>query len=470
MTSTSASPVGEAPAAVPPPRRTLWSRWAPALAFFGPAFFLLAIWYVYPTIATVVRSFFSNTGNQFVWFDNYKEIFTDDVILTAVKNNAIWVLIVPAAVTAFGLVFAVLTERINWAVAFKFAVFAPLAISLFAAGVIWRAAMFDKDPAIGSINHVAGIVRDAFSGDSGIVTNANPSTPDLEGSIGKGYTLNSQLRAGDTGLLGLTAIPPDEVPKDGKQAVQPEPLQGGIAGVVWRDFKPGGGKAGEVEQGEVGMPGATVDLLSSSGDKVSSTKAAADGSFSFPDVGGGAYQLRVSSSTFAAPFGGIDWLGPSLITPALIIAYLWTAAGFAMVIIGAGLAAIPRDGAAPRARALGRLHHADHRRAEGLRHRAGDCPRLDAKRRDRARIRDVAQVVLGREPVRRRRGSRGLHLHPRDPDPDPEHSAVPKGGGRLVATAAAEARAEAPVRGESFAGKTVRFVAKTPVHIFLLVV
>ena len=51
----------------------------------------------------------------------------------------------------------------------------------------------------------------------------------------------------------------------------------------------------------------------------------------------------MSSATFAAPFEGIDWLGPSLITPALIIAYLWTAAGFAMVIIGAGLAAIPRD-------------------------------------------------------------------------------------------------------------------------------
>ena len=39
-----------------------------------------------------------------------------------------------------------------------------------------------------------------------------------------------------------------------------------------------------------------------------------------------------------------------------------------------------------------------------------------------------------------------------------------------MATAAAEARAEAPVRGESFAGKTVRFVAKTPVHVFLLIV
>src|SRR5215218_410396 len=192
MTSTAASPVGEAPASVPPPRRTLWSRWAPALAFLGPAFFLLAVWYIYPTVATVIRSFFSNTGSQFVWFDNYKEIFTDDVILTAVKNNAIWVLVVPAAVTAFGLVFAVLTERINWAVAFKFAVFAPLAISLFAAGVIWRATMYDKDPTVGSINHVAGIIKDTFSGGGSALTTANASTPDLEGSTKKGFTLKQQ--------------------------------------------------------------------------------------------------------------------------------------------------------------------------------------------------------------------------------------------------------------------------------------
>jgi alpha-glucoside transport system permease protein len=36
-------------------------------------------------------------------------------------------------------------------------------------------------------------------------------------------------------------------------------------------------------------------------------------------------------------------LGPTLVTPAIIGAYVWIWAGFAMVLIGAGLAAIPRD-------------------------------------------------------------------------------------------------------------------------------
>ena len=51
----------------------------------------------------------------------------------------------PAFVTAIGLIFAVLTERIRWSVAFKMVVFMPMAISLFAAGVIWRL-MYEQDP------------------------------------------------------------------------------------------------------------------------------------------------------------------------------------------------------------------------------------------------------------------------------------------------------------------------------------
>ncbi|HEV8249411.1 MAG TPA: ABC transporter permease subunit [Gaiellaceae bacterium] len=342
MTSTSASVAGQAPLGGPPPRRGLWSRWKGALAFIAPAFFLIAIFYIYPTIATIIRSFFSNTGDEFVGLDNYKQIFTDDILLTAIKNNAIWVAVVPAAVTAFGLVFAVLTERIAWAVAFKFAVFAPLAISLFAAGIIWRATMYDKDPSVGSINHVISVVKSAVS-EQGVLTQANPSTDDLTGSEKSGFTLDKTLQPGDTAQMGLTAIPPDQVPADAKQAVDPQPAQRAIAGVVWRDFSPGGGEPGKVEQGELGIPGASVDLLDGSGNKVDSAKTETNGSFEFPDLRSGSYKVAISKTTFSEPFTGVAWLGSKLITPAIIIAYIWTAAGFSMVIIGAGLAAIPRD-------------------------------------------------------------------------------------------------------------------------------
>ena len=40
---------------------------------------------------------------------------------------------------------------------------------------------------------------------------------------------------------------------------------------------------------------------------------------------------------------GVDWLGPTLVTPAIIGAYIWMWAGFAMVLIAAGLAGVPRE-------------------------------------------------------------------------------------------------------------------------------
>jgi len=113
--------------------------------------------------------------------------------------------------------------------------------------------------------------------------------------------------------------------------------------VVWRDFKPGGGTPGKVEAGELGLPGVSLELLDDSGSKVASATSGDDGSFAFDNVGGGNYTVGIAASTFAKPFGGVDWLGPRLVTPSIMIAYLWIWAGFAMVVIAAGLAAIPRD-------------------------------------------------------------------------------------------------------------------------------
>ena len=87
----------------------------------------------------------------------------------------------------------------------------------------------------------------------------------------------------------------------------------------------------------------TVQLRNSAGKVVKSARAGPDGAFDFTGVSPGSYHAAIGSQTFAKPFGGFSWLGPSLITPSLLIAYIWIWAGFAMVVIGAGLAAMPRD-------------------------------------------------------------------------------------------------------------------------------
>jgi alpha-glucoside transport system permease protein len=312
------------------------------LLFLAPAAVFLLVWLVYPTIRTIVRSFFGRDGGEFVGIDNYKDLFTTETLTTAIKNNVLWVAIVPAFVTSVGLIFAVLTERIRWSTAFKTAVFMPMAISLFAAGVIWRV-MDQKDPELGTVNATLKVVDDTFSS-AGALTTAQGSTPALSGSPSSGFVLRAVVRPGGTALLGLTAIPPEEVPADAPDAVRPTPRAGAIDGTVWRDFKPGGGRPGVVEPGEPGLGGVTVELRrASGGGAVASTETAADGAFSFGGVSPGAYRVAIASKTFAAPYEGVSWLGPKLITPAVMIAYVWVWAGFAMVVIAAGLAAISRE-------------------------------------------------------------------------------------------------------------------------------
>ena len=336
---TAAPPVVPSPPAAGEPGR--WRKYALAAGFVAPAAFFLGIWIVYPTLWTIWRSFFDRSGDSFVGIDNYLELFQRDILITAIQNNAIWITVVPATVTALGLIFAVLVERIGWSVAFKTVVFMPMAISAFAAGVTWRV-VYIQEPERGALNAGLAAVKDVFS-PPGVLSDAAPSTETIEGTPQGGLTLAEPIRPGDTALLGLTRITASDIPEDAEQAIQPESLSGGITGVVWRDFKPGGGTPGEVEPDELGLPGVTVQLRTADGDTVAETGTEANGAFAFEDVEEGEYRVAIGAQTFAQPFEGVAWLGDRLITPAIIIAYMWIWAGFAMVVIAAGLASIPRD-------------------------------------------------------------------------------------------------------------------------------
>ena len=174
-------------------------RWR--IGFLAPAAILLGVMIIYPTIYTIIRSFFGKDAHEgflpsgsFAGIDNYKALFTTDILVTAIKNSAIWILVAPAAVTAIGLVFAVLTERIRWAVAFKAIVFMPMAISLFATGVIWHL-MYIKDPGQGAVNAAIGAVKSWVS-PPGALSSASASTPALTGSPQTGYVLHKPISAG----------------------------------------------------------------------------------------------------------------------------------------------------------------------------------------------------------------------------------------------------------------------------------
>ncbi|MGW5861813.1 carbohydrate ABC transporter permease [Streptomyces sp. NPDC055239] len=312
-----------------------------AVLFLLPALVLLGALVLYPIGYSVFRSFFDKSGD-FTAFGNYKTLFTDDTILTAVKNNAIWVVVAPTLATGLGLIFAVLTERIRWGTAFKLVIFMPMAISMLAAGIIFRL-VYESDPDRGVANAVIVGVHDTFAKSSSF-PQAHPSTESpLKSAGGGAFITREPVSAGSPVALPLTGVAPENMPDDAKSAAAAKPDPDKVTGTAWQDFTRGKGR-GEMnapDKTEFGYAGIKVEAVKD-GKVVASTEAAGDGTFALPKEADGA-QLRFPASNFREPYNGVDWLGPSLITPAVIGSYLWIWVGFAMVLIAAGLASVPRE-------------------------------------------------------------------------------------------------------------------------------
>ena len=71
-----------------------------------------------------------------------------------------------------------------------------MAISLFAAGVIWRV-MDQKEPSSGALNAGIGVVANRFI-PPGALSDALPSTPTLTGQPRQGIMLRNPLQPGQT--------------------------------------------------------------------------------------------------------------------------------------------------------------------------------------------------------------------------------------------------------------------------------
>ncbi|WP_079036930.1 carbohydrate ABC transporter permease [Streptomyces silaceus] len=338
----SANTGGTAQAAPPTPRKSVTgTRRTVAVVFLLPALVLLGALVLYPIGYSLFRSFFDKSGD-FTAFGNYKTMFTDDGIRTAIKNNAIWVVVAPTVATALGLIFAVLTERVRWGTAFKLIIFMPMAISMLAAGIIFRL-VYESDPDRGVANAVVVSVHDTFA-ESSAFPQAHPAmNSPLKSGGGGAFITKEPVRAGTPVVLPLTGVAPDQMPDDAKAAKAAKADPDKVTGTAWQDFTRGKGRGrpNAPDAAEFGYPGIKIEAVRD-GEVVASTEAAPDGTFALPKAADGA-QLRYPASNFREPYNGIEWLGPTLITPSIIGSYLWMWAGFAMVLIAAGLASVPRE-------------------------------------------------------------------------------------------------------------------------------
>ncbi len=313
-----------------------------ALLFLLPAAVVLGAMVIYPIVYSIFRSLFDATGDTFVGAENYASIFSDSSTLTTIRNNLIWVVVAPALVTVIGLIFAVLTERVRWATAFKLIVFMPMAVSLMASGVIFRL-VYEQDPDRGVANAVITSVQSLFRSNQGY-PDARPRENDKAPvALQRGAVVTRQpARPGQAVLLPLVGVKPATL-ASASPAKAAAAAPGELAGTVWVDFtQGGGGTLNQVDGTEKALAGVTVEAVRDGAVQATATTGQ-DGTFRFTGLAQGDYLLRLPQSNFQAAFNGIPWLGPTLITPAIIGAFIWVWAGFAMVLIAAGLSAIPRD-------------------------------------------------------------------------------------------------------------------------------
>lgn len=333
----------------PAPRREpkepgSWRKILITASFLAPALIMLGAFVLYPIVYTVIRSFFGREDGQFVGFENYVTMFTNESTFTAIRNNVIWVIVAPATCTILGLIFAVLLEKLKWKTAFKLIIFMPMAISMLAAGVIFRG-MFQESPQLGVVNAVISGVQNAF-GDTGGYPGAKPRDGFGIAADGGVIAGEQQVEPGGVQDFPLTGVRQSNLPPDAAEAVAaPSASDTQITGTVFLDVvRGGGGTQGEIGDGKSGLPGVRVDAVGPDGSVHGFATTGADGTFTIDGLQSGeSYTIALPASNFQEGAQGVSWLSSSFINAVIILSYVWIWAGFAMVMIASGLSAMDRS-------------------------------------------------------------------------------------------------------------------------------
>ena len=127
--------------------------------FVGPAIAILAFYLLVPAVLTAWASLFDANGKEFVGLDNYVYSFTNPEMVTAIRNNVLWLVFGTVFSTGMGLAMAVLVERSRLDRVAKTLIFLPMAISFVGASVIWRFVYSfqpEGQPQIGLLNAILG--------------------------------------------------------------------------------------------------------------------------------------------------------------------------------------------------------------------------------------------------------------------------------------------------------------------------
>jgi len=130
------------------------SRWLP-YALIAPQMAITLIFFFLPASQAIYQSLLLQdafgTSTQFVWFDNFVDLFHNDEYLQSFKVTAIFSLLVASIGLSVSLVLAVLADRvIRGATAYKTLLIWPYAVAPAVAAVLW---LFVFNPTLGIVAH-----------------------------------------------------------------------------------------------------------------------------------------------------------------------------------------------------------------------------------------------------------------------------------------------------------------------------
>ena len=137
-------------------------KWIRPYYWALPAIGFATIFMVYPFIRSVVLSFRNNADTDWVGLANYKYFFTFPDTLTSLRNSLLWLIFYTFFAVFFGLVIAILVDRVSYETFAKIAIFLPVPISAVAASIIWKF-MFDYQapgsPQTGTLNAILSLAH-----------------------------------------------------------------------------------------------------------------------------------------------------------------------------------------------------------------------------------------------------------------------------------------------------------------------
>jgi len=130
------------------------SRWLP-YALIAPQLAITIVFFFLPASQALYQSLLVQdafgTNTQFVWFENFQDLFRNEDYLSSFKTTAIFSLLVAALGLSISLVLAVLADRvIRGANVYKTLLIWPYAVAPAIAAVLW---LFLFNPTLGIIAH-----------------------------------------------------------------------------------------------------------------------------------------------------------------------------------------------------------------------------------------------------------------------------------------------------------------------------